>query len=273
MPSVGSEMAILPAPPSGATVGHEATGLRCEGLVKWFGGVRALAGVSMSVNPGEIVAIVGDNGAGKSTLVKILSGIHQPDGGEIWLDGQKVQDLTPPSARRLGIETVYQDLALCDNLGVVENVVLGQEPVSVKFGPVSFLSRRAAARVAKQRLEDVGIRIPDLSLSVRRLSGGQRQAVAIARGLMHARRLMMLDEPTAALGVRETKTTLAVIRSVARQGIGVLVISHSIEDVFAVANRIVVMRLGRVAFDGSVAETSPDHVIAHITGVAIEPSL
>ena len=189
------------------------------------------------------------------------------------MDGQKVQHLTPPSARRLGIETVYQDLALCDNLGVVENVVLGQEPVSAKFGPVSFLSRRAAARVAKQRLEDVGIRIPDLSLSVRRLSGGQRQAVAIARGLMHARRLMMLDEPTAALGVRETKTTLGVIRSVARQGIGVLVVSHSLEDVFAVANRIVVMRLGRVAFDGSVAETSPDHVIAHITGVAIEPSL
>jgi ABC-type sugar transport system ATPase subunit len=271
--SAGPDMGIVPASPSGGTVGHEAAGLRCEGLVKWFGGVRALDGVSMSVNPGEIVAIVGDNGAGKSTLVKILSGIHQPDGGEIWLDGQKVQHLTPPSARRLGIETVYQDLALCDNLGVVENVVLGQEPVSAKFGPVSFLSRRAAARVAKQRLEDVGIRIPDLSLSVRRLSGGQRQAVAIARGLMHARRLMMLDEPTAALGVRETKTTLAVIRSVARQGIGVLVISHSIEDVFAVANRIVVMRLGRVAFDGSVSETSPDHVIAHITGVAIEPSL
>lgn len=263
-------MGVTFNPETDGAIGDATAGLRCESLVKWFGGVRALDGVSIAINPGEIVAVVGDNGAGKSTLVKILSGIHQPDGGEIWLDDRKVQHLTPPGARRLGIETVYQDLALCDNLGVIENVVLGQEPVRVRFGPVSFLSRREANRVAKQRLQDVGIRIPDMSVSVRRLSGGQRQAVAIARGLMHAKRLMMLDEPTAALGVRETKTTLAVIRSVARQGIGVLVISHSIEDVFAVADRIVVMRLGRVVFDGFVSDVSPDHVIAHITGVSIE---
>lgn len=241
-------------------------GLRCEGLVKWFGGVRALAGVSVSVHAGEIVAVVGDNGAGKSTLVKILSGIHQPDGGEIWLGQERVGHLTPPTARALGIETVYQDLALCDNLSAIANVVLGQEPIRFKLGPVSFLNKRLATQVAKQRLQDVGIRIPDHNISVRRLSGGQRQAVAIARGMMQARRLMMLDEPTAALGVRETKGTLDVIRSVAKQGIGVLVISHSIDDVFAVADRIMVLRLGRVVFDGRAADTTPDQVVGHITG-------
>ncbi len=241
-------------------------GLRCEGLLKWFGGVRALDGVSLSVRPGEIVALVGDNGAGKSTLVKILSGMHKPDGGRIWLDEEPVEHLTPAVARRLGIETVYQDLALCDNLDAIGNVVLGQEPVRFSVGPVSFLSKRKATELAKQRLSEVGIRIPDFNVSVRRLSGGQRQAIAIARGMMHARRLMMLDEPTAALGVRETKSTLDVIRSVASQGIGVLVISHSIDDVFAVADRIVVLRLGRVVFDGPAADTTPGHVVGHITG-------
>ena len=180
--------------------GTEPIGLRCEGLVKWFGGVRALAGVSLAIHAGEIVAVVGDNGAGKSTLVKILSGIHQPDGGEIWSGEEKVTHLTPHGSGP-GIETVYQDLALCDNLGSIANVVLGQEPTRFKVGP-PFLDKKAANAIAKQRLQEVGIRIPDYNVSVRRLSGGQRQAIAIARGMMHARRLMMLDEPTAALGVR-----------------------------------------------------------------------
>ena len=256
---------------SGASEGCP-VGLRCEGLVKWFGAVRALAGVSIAIRAGEIVAVVGDNGAGKSTLVKTLSGIHQPDGGEIWVGDEKVEHLTPPAARRLGIETVYQDLALCDNLDVVANVVLGQEPVRVRLGPIAFISRRESARLAKQRLRQVGVELPDYGASVRRLSGGQRQAVAIARGMMHARRLMMLDEPTAALGVRETRTTLGVIRSVAAQGIGVLVISHSIDDVFAVADRIIVMRLGRVVFDVPTSETSPDHIVGYITGGALGAS-
>jgi ABC-type sugar transport system ATPase subunit len=244
-------------------------GVRCEGLVKWFGGVQALRGVSLSIHAGEIVAIVGDNGAGKSTLVKILSGIHRPDGGEIWLGDERVDHLTPAVARAMGIETVYQDLALCDNLDAIANVVLGQEPIHFKVGPVAFLNKRAATQMAKQRLKEVGIRIADFNASVHRLSGGQRQAIAIARGMMHARRLMLLDEPTAALGVRETKGTLDVIRSVAAQGIGVLVISHSIDDVFAIADRIVVLRLGRVVFDGAAAGTTPDHIVGHITGGAM----
>jgi D-xylose transport system ATP-binding protein len=243
--------------------------LRCEGIVKWFGGVQSLSGISLSVHAGEIVALVGDNGAGKSTLVKVLSGIHQPDAGTIWLDGEPLTHLTPPQARELGIETVHQDLALCDNLDAVANVVLGQEPVRFRLGPIALLHKREAARVARERLKDVGIRIADFDVTVRRLSGGQRQAVAIARAMMHAKRLMMLDEPTAALGVQQTQTTLEVIRSVAAQGLGVIVISHSIDDVFAVADRVVVLRLGRVVLDTPARTTTPDEVVSHITGGAM----
>jgi ABC-type sugar transport system ATPase subunit len=240
--------------------------IRCEGIVKWFGGVQSLDGVSLSVHAGEIVALCGDNGAGKSTLVKTLSGIHQPDAGQIWIDDNPISGLSPPIARELGIETVHQDLALCDNLDAVANVVLGQEPVRLKIGPISFRNERAAQRIARQRLDEVGITIQDFDASVRRLSGGQRQAIAIARAMMHAKRLMMLDEPTAALGIHQTETTLEVIRSVARQGIGVMVISHSIDDVFAVADRIVVLRLGRVILDKPAAETTQDEIVANITG-------
>jgi D-xylose transport system ATP-binding protein len=240
--------------------------LRCVDIVKWFGGLQSLDGVSLTVNAGEIVAVCGDNGAGKSTLVKILSGIHQPDSGEIWLGDEELKQLSPPRARKLGIETVYQDLALCDNLDAVSNVVLGNEPTRIRVGPVAILSRSESRRIAKQRLDEVGIKITDFSASTRRLSGGQRQAIAIARALMHARRLMLLDEPTAALGVHQTQTTLEVIRSVARKGLGVMVISHNIEDVFGVADRIVVLRLGRVVLERPTAETSPDEVVGYITG-------
>jgi ABC-type sugar transport system ATPase subunit len=240
--------------------------LRCIDIVKWFGGLQALDGVSLTVHGGEIVALCGDNGAGKSTLVNIISGIHEPDGGELWLGDVPLTGLTPPRARELGIETVYQDLALCDNLDAVANVVLGHEPRRFKLGPVAFLNRRESTRIAKRRLEEVGIRITDYGATTRRLSGGQRQAIAIARALMHAQRLMMLDEPTAALGVHQTEQTLEVIRSVARKGLGVIVISHNIEDVFDVADRIVVLRLGRVVFDSPAVETNPNEIVAYITG-------
>jgi ABC-type sugar transport system ATPase subunit len=240
--------------------------LRCVDIVKWFGGLQALDGVSLTVHAGEIVALCGDNGAGKSTLVNIISGIHQPDGGELWLGEEQLTGLTPPRARELGIETVYQDLALCDNLDAVANVVLGHEPRRLKVGPVAILNRRESTRIAKRRLEEVGIRITDYGATTRRLSGGQRQAIAIARALMHAQRLMMLDEPTAALGVHQTEQTLEVIRSVARKGLGVIVISHNIEDVFDVADRIVVLRLGRVVFDSPAVETNPNEIVGYITG-------
>jgi ABC-type sugar transport system ATPase subunit len=252
-------------PPADGLAGVEPV-LTCVDIVKWFGGLQSLDGVSLTVNAGEIVAVCGDNGAGKSTLVKIISGIHQPDSGEIWLGGDQLQHLSPPRARQLGIETVYQDLALCDNLDAVSNVVLGQEPTRLRVGPVAILSRRESKRIAKQRLDEVGITIQDFSASTRRLSGGQRQAIAIARALMHARRLMLLDEPTAALGVHQTETTLEVIRSVARKGLGVIVISHNIEDVFGVADRVVVLRLGQVVLERRIAETSPDEIVGYITG-------
>jgi ABC-type sugar transport system ATPase subunit len=239
---------------------------RCVEVVKWFGGLQALDGASLSVHAGEVVALCGDNGAGKSTLVKIFSGIHQPDAGELWLGNEKLTGLTPPRARELGIETVYQDLALCDNLDAIANVVLGHEPCSLKLGPIRFLNRREASRIARRRLDEVEIRIDDYRATTHRLSGGQRQAVAIARALMHAQRLMMLDEPTAALGVQQTETTLEMIRSVARRGLGVLVITHNIEDVFDVADRIVVMRLGRVVFDTPAVETNPNEIVSYITG-------
>ena len=240
--------------------------LRCVDIVKWFGGLQSLDGASLTVNAGEIVAVCGDNGAGKSTLVKIISGIHQPDGGEIWLGDEQLRNLSPPRARQLGIETVYQDLALCDNLDAISNVVLGNEPTRLRLGPVAIMNKREARRVAMQRLDEVGIKITDFSASTRRLSGGQRQAIAIARALMRARRVMLLDEPTAALGVHQTRTTLEVIRSVARKGLGVIVISHNIEDVFGVADRVVVLRLGRVVLERPIAETSPDEVVGYITG-------
>lgn len=252
--------------PSALAEGRGDAVMRCERITKWFGGVQSLAGVSLSIHAGEVLAIAGDNGAGKSTLVKTLCGMHQPDAGEIWLGDQKLAHLSPPQARSLGIETVHQDLALCDNLDAVSNVVLGQEPVRFRLGPVAVLNKREANRIARQRLTDVGIRIADFDVSARRLSGGQRQAIAIARAMMHANRVLMLDEPTAALGIQQTHSTLEVIRSVAKQGIGVVVISHNMEDVFAVANRIVVLRLGRVVLDTPASATSPDLVVGYITG-------
>jgi ABC-type sugar transport system ATPase subunit len=239
---------------------------RCVDIVKWFGGLQSLDGVSLTVHAGEIVALCGDNGAGKSTLVKIFSGIHQPDAGELWLGDEQLRALTPPRARELGIETVYQDLALCDNLDSIANVVLGHEPCRFRLGPIRFLNGREAARVARRRLDEVEIRIDDYRATTRRLSGGQRQAIAIARALMHAQRMVMLDEPTAALGVQQTETTLEVVRSVARRGLGVLVITHNIEDVFGVADRIVVLRLGRIVLDTPAVETNPSEVVGYITG-------
>jgi ABC-type sugar transport system ATPase subunit len=240
--------------------------VRCENIAKWFGGVHALRGVSIEVRQGEVLGLVGDNGAGKSTLVKILSGIYQADAGTIWLGDEQVNYLTPRSARELGIETVYQDLALCENLDAVGNVVLGQEPELFRLGPISFLNRREAQRVARQRLAEVGASIPDFGASVHRLSGGQRQAVAIARAMMRAHRMIMFDEPTAALGIQQTRATLKLLRAVVDQGVGAIMISHNLEDVFAVADRIVVLRLGSVALDVPVSQTSTEEVVACMTG-------
>src|SRR5262245_48725192 len=195
--------------------------VRCFEITKWFGGVQALRGVTLDVYPGQVLGLVGDNGAGKSTIVKIFSGIHSPDSGELWIGDEKVKDLTPHSARAYGIETVYQDLALCDNLDPSANVTLGQEPVKFRLGPIKFIDRKRAFSLTRERLAVVGAHLPNMHGTVRRLSGGQRQAIAIARATVRAHRMVMFDEPTAALGIAQRRTTLDLVRAVADQGVAV----------------------------------------------------
>lgn len=238
--------------------------VECRGVEKWFGGIRALSAVDLAIHAGEVVGLVGDNGAGKSTLVKVLSGFHAPDRGEVLVDGQVVT-LTPAVARAHGIETVYQDLALCDNLDAIANVELGQESVRFRVGPLRFIDRKGAAESARQRVTAVGGRIVDLHAPVRRLSGGQRQAIAIARGTVAGHRMLMLDEPTAALGIRQRHATLDLIRAVADQGLGVVVISHNLEDVFKVCDRIIGLRLGAVTLNAATSQTTHEEVIACMT--------
>src|SRR3954462_1397023 len=237
-------------------------------ITKYFGGVQALNEVSLDLHPGRVVSLVGDNGAGKSTLIKILSGIHQPDEGEIWVGDAKVDHLNPERARKLGIETVYQHLSLCDNLSAAANVMLGQEPVSFSVGPFRFIDSKRSLEEAKKRIAEVGIALGDFSTPVRRLSGGQRQAIAIARATVRGHRLIMFDEPTAALGVRQTKTTLELVRRVANSGVSVIMISHNLDDVFAVADRVVALRLGEITLNVPLSATSREEVVACMTGMS-----
>jgi ABC-type sugar transport system ATPase subunit len=242
-------------------------------ITKYFGGVRALDAVSLDLFPGEIVALVGDNGAGKSTLVKIFSGIHQPDEGSLWLGDIKVSNLTIRQAREFGIETVYQQLFLCDNLGAAANVMLGQESVRSGYGRLQVLDNQRSLELARQQIAELGIELDDLETPVRRLSGGQRQAIAIARATIHAHRLIQFDEPTAALGVRQTRATLDLIQRVAAKGVAVIVISHNLDDVFAVAQRVVALRLGKIVLDSPISETTREEVVACMTGVSLQKDI
>lgn len=244
--------------------------VECRGITKYFGGVQALNRVSLAVHSGEVVALVGDNGAGKSSLVSVLSGLYDPDEGDIFVANDRVGKMTTQKARALGIETVYQTLALCDTLSASANVVLGQEPVwRFRLGPIRFVDERRAREEAKRLLAEVGASLNDFDVPVARLSGGQRQAVAIARALMHAHRMVILDEPTAALGVRQTAASLRVIRGVADRGVAVMMITHNLEEVFAVADRIIALRLGSVVLDVPRLETTRESVIAAMTGMVV----
>jgi D-xylose transport system ATP-binding protein len=239
--------------------------LELRGISKFFGGVHALSDVDLALNQGEVVALVGDNGAGKSTLVKIMSGSERPDAGEILLDGQVVGMETPRHATGHGIHTVYQDLSLCDNLGAVRNLFLGQEKTSsVALG--YKLNQHQMEQEAIQVLASLSVKLRALDTPVGRLSGGQRQGIAICRALISDPKLVMLDEPTAALGVTQRAEVLALIGRLREQNRGVLVISHDLHDVQQVADRVVVMRLGRkVAEFQRDAYTSQD-LVAAITG-------
>jgi D-xylose transport system ATP-binding protein len=242
--------------------------LELEGVTKRFGPVQALDGVDFRVRAGEVVALVGDNGAGKSTLVKAIAGINPPDEGRILFDGQPVSISSPTDAVDLGIATVYQDLALCDNLDVVENLYLGQEErVTGPVGNVDrMLDETAMERRSHELLERLAVTIVDVRSEVGTMSGGQRQQVAIARSLLGEPRVVMLDEPTAALGVRQTAQVLELVKRLREAGHGVVVISHNLADVFEVADRVFVLRLGKHAGDFAVGDVSQEEVVAAITG-------
>ncbi len=242
--------------------------LRAVGLRKRFGGLTAVDGVSLDVHANEVVGIVGDNGAGKSTLIKMISGVYKPDEGEVSLDGQKMMLNDPREARRLGIETIYQDLALADNLDVGSNVFLGREVLKPFIGRlVTTLDRKRMREESAAVLDRLGIHIPTLTQPIRNLSGGQRQAVAIARAIYWNVRLMILDEPTAALGVSEQQKVLKLVRTLRDQRVAVIIISHNMQDVFAVADRIVVMRRGAKVGELKTAQTKVDEIVGLMVGV------
>src|ERR1700712_6081325 len=237
--------------------------LELRGITKRFGAVRALNGVDFRVMPGEVVGLVGDNGAGKSTLVKVISGIHPGDEGEYLWDGQKVSVNTPPDATHLGIATVYQDLALCDNLDVVENLFLGQEAT---VG--GLLDEVTMEKKANDLLGELSVTtIQSVRQEIGTMSGGQRQSVAIARSLLGEPKMVILDEPTAALGVAQTAQVLALVKRLKGRGLGVIVISHNLRDVFDVCDRIFVMRLGADGGEFDVATANEQDVVAAITGL------
>jgi D-xylose transport system ATP-binding protein len=237
--------------------------LSLAGVNKRFGAVQALSDVHMEVAAGEVVALVGDNGAGKSTLVKVISGVYQPDDGEIFYDGKKVTVSGPSAAQDLGVATVFQDLALCDNLDVVANLFLGQERL---LGPI--IDEAGMEKEAWRLLRSLSAKIPSVRIPIASLSGGQRQTVAIARSLVGAPKVVMLDEPTAALGVAQTAEVLNLIERLRESGLGVILISHNMADVQAVADRIVVMRLGRNAAEFRVEEATTQQLVAAITGAS-----
>ena len=240
--------------------------LALKGVSKSFGPVKALTDVDFEVQPAEVVALVGDNGAGKSTLVKTIAGIHTADSGTISFEGNEVHITSPTDAVHLGIATVYQDLALCDNLDVVENLFLGREETG--DGPAAVLHQLDEVDMEKQTgelLSNLAVTITNVRAEVGTMSGGQRQQVAIARSLLGEPKLVMLDEPTAALGVRQTAQVLELIKRLRERGYGVVVISHNLADVFEVADRIYVLRLGQKAGDFKAGETNQDEVVRAIT--------
>jgi D-xylose transport system ATP-binding protein len=241
--------------------------LSLKGISKRFGAVQALTDAEIEVMPSEVVALVGDNGAGKSTLVKVISGVGPANDGTIEWEGEQVSIDGPRDAQRLGIATVYQDLALADNLDVVGNLFLGQEK---RHGGV--LDDIDMERQARELLQTLSVKIPSVRTQVASLSGGQRQSVAIARSLLGEPKIVILDEPTAALGVAQTAEVLALIQRLKERGYGLIVISHNLADVFEVADRIVVLRLGRNAGVFSSTDSSED-VVAAITGASDSAAL
>ncbi|HEX3005716.1 MAG TPA: ATP-binding cassette domain-containing protein [Angustibacter sp.] len=254
-----------PSAPDAASTSHPVADaeplLALRGINKSFGPVKVLHDVDLTIYPGQVTALVGDNGAGKSTLVKTIAGIYPPDSGEFFFDGRQVHVDGPKAAAALGIEIVYQDLALCDNLDIVQNMFLGRESTTGVM-----LDEATMEDKARQTLASLSVRtVKSVRQSVASLSGGQRQTVAIAKAVLWNSKVVLLDEPTAALGVAQTRQVLDLVRRLADHGLGVLLISHNMVDVFEVADRITALYLGRVAADVPASEVNHSRVVELIT--------
>ena len=240
--------------------------LQTEGLTKFYGGVHALQNVNFELKRGEHVAIMGDNGAGKSTFVRQITGVEQRSGGKIWFNGNEVHFKGPLDAREAGIETVFQNLALADDLDVPSNLFLGREKIRFNLGPFSILDYKTMRDATKAALVRTGVKIPNLSNPIRSMSGGQRQCVAIARTATFESKLIIMDEPTAALGVQETAQVENIVKTLKSNGEPLIIISHNMRQVFDLADRIVVFRRGRMVANLMKADTSGQDVVAYITG-------
>ncbi|MGA0941050.1 MAG: ATP-binding cassette domain-containing protein, partial [Burkholderiaceae bacterium] len=245
---------------------EQAPVIAVQGLTKHYGGVKALTDAEFRLNPGEHVAIVGDNGAGKSTFVRLITGVEQPSRGNILMDGQPVAFDSPLDAREQGVETVFQNLALAEDLDVPANIFMGREITRLNLGPLSILNHRAMRAQSVEMLSTTGVKIQDLSEPMRGMSGGQRQCVAIARAAGFAKKLIILDEPTAALGVQETARVEEIIRGLKLRGVPLIIISHNLRQVFDLVDRIYVFRQGRIICSRLKSETTPEEIVGLITG-------
>jgi ABC-type sugar transport system ATPase subunit len=244
--------------------------LVAENMTKRYGSVIALSNMGLTIGRGEHVAIVGDNGAGKSTLVKILSGATHPDSGQLRFADHHIDFKSPVQAKSLGIETVFQTLALVDDLDIAANLFLGREMVRWRWGAMSIMDRKGMKKKAREIIQETGVNIQDISVTVSGLSGGQRQGVAISRAVGWGSQLVILDEPTAALGVRETEQVEGIVRGLKARGIAVLLVSHNLQQVFRLVDRIVVMRRGQLAGVRDANDTTPDDLVSLITGASAD---
>lgn len=240
--------------------------LEARNITKRFGGLVAVNNVSVGLNAGEAIGIVGDNGAGKSTLIKVISGVYRPDEGQLFFMGEDAKIDTPMDALKLGIETIYQDLALADNMNVYSNIFLGREKLKKFLGVLNVLDHESMHVESRKVLKSLEIEIPSLRNIIRVLSGGQRQAVAISRSIYWDARVLIMDEPTAGLAVAEQSKVLKLVNRLKEQGIGVIIITHQLYDVFAVSDRLVVMRRGEKVGERITKQTNPDEIVSLIIG-------
>ncbi len=237
-----------------------------KNITKRFGGLTAVDNVNMQIFPGEVIGILGDNGAGKSTLIKVISGVYHAEAGQIFFEGNRIKISNPMEALKIGIETIYQDLALAENMNVYSNIFLGREKLKKYLGLINVLDHDYMLNESKKMLNRLEINIPSLKNKIMNLSGGQRQAVAISRSIYWNARLLIMDEPTAALGIAEREKVLNLVKTLSSQGVSVIIISHQIHDVFSVASRLIIMRRAKKVAEKITKKTSADEVVGLIVG-------